>query len=93
LTGFVGGDVSYLGDRTGEFASIYLVPPERQDLPSYTKIDLRAGVDYGTWKVNLYINNVADKRGVLDGGLDLIPNNAFAFIQPRTVGMTVSKSF
>ena len=93
LTGFVGGSVFDLGDRVGQFASVYLVPPERQDLPSYTKLDLRAGVDYGTWRVNLYVNNVTDKRGVLDGGLDLIPTNAFIYIQPRTVGMSVSKTF
>jgi hypothetical protein len=36
---------------------------------------------------------VADKRAVLDGGLDLIPTNAFIYIQPRTIGMTVSKTF
>jgi len=92
-TGFVGGDVSYIPNRLGQFASVYLVPPERQDLAAYTKIDLRAGVDYGTWKLNLYVNNLADKRGVLDGGLDLIPSNAFFYIQPRTIGMMVSKSF
>ena len=92
-TGFVGGSVSYVPDRLGEFPSVYLVPPERQDLPAYTKIDLRAGVDYDTWTVSLYVNNVADKRGVLDGGLDLIPSNAFFYIQPRTIGMTVSKTF
>jgi outer membrane receptor protein involved in Fe transport len=93
LTGFVGGSVFYLSDRVGQFASVYLVPPERQDLPSYTKLDLRAGVDYETWRVNLYVNNLADKRGVLDGGLDLIPTNAYIYIQPRTAGITVSKSF
>jgi iron complex outermembrane recepter protein len=93
ITGFVGGSVSYVPDRVGEFASVYLVPPERQDLPAYTKIDLRAGIDYGTWRVNLYVNNLADKRAVLDGGLDLIPNNAFLYIQPRTIGISVSKTF
>ena len=92
-TGFVGGDVSYVPDRLGQFASIYLTTPERQDLPAYTKIDLRAGLDYDTWRLNLYVNNVADKRAVLDGGLDLIPTNAFIYIQPRTIGMTVSKTF
>jgi len=92
-TGFVGGDVSYVPNRLGQFASVYLFPPERQDLPAYTKVDLRAGIDYDTWTVNLYVNNVADKRGVLDSGLDLIPSNAFIYIQPRTVGLTVSKTF
>jgi iron complex outermembrane receptor protein len=92
-TGFVGGSVSYVPDRLGEFPSIYLIPPERQDLPAYTKIDLQAGFDYDTWTVSLYANNVADKRGVLDGGLDLVPSNAYFYIQPRTIGMTVSKTF
>jgi iron complex outermembrane recepter protein len=91
--GFVGGDVSYVPNRVGQFASVYLVPPERQDLPCYTKVDLRTGIDYDTWTVNLYVNNVADTRGVLDSGLDLIPTNAFIYIQPRTIGMTVSKTF
>ncbi len=93
MTGFVGGALSYVGNRLGQFPSVYLVPPERQDLPAYTKIDLRAGADVGTWRYNFYINNVADKRGVLDGGLDLIPTNAFIYIQPRTIGMTVAKTF
>jgi len=93
VTGFVGGSVSYVPDRVGQFSSVYLSPPERQDLPAYTKIDLRAGVHYDTWSLNLYVNNLADKRGVLDGGLDLIPTNAFLFIQPRTIGMAVSKTF
>jgi outer membrane receptor protein involved in Fe transport len=92
-TGYVGGAVSYVGNRLGQFASVYLIPPERQDLPGYTKIDLRAGVDYDTWRLTLYVNNVADTRSVLDGGLDLVPTNAFIYIQPRTVGMTVSKTF
>ena len=56
LTGFVGGSVFHIGDRVGQFASIYLVAPERQDLPSYTSLDLRGGVNYGgTWRVNLYL--------------------------------------
>lgn len=85
--------MSYIPDRLGEFPSVYLIPPERQDLPAYTRIDLQAGFDYDTWTVSLYANNVADKRGVLDGGLDLVPSNAYFYIQPRTIGTTVSKTF
>jgi iron complex outermembrane recepter protein len=93
LSGYVGASFFYIGDRTGQFASVYLTTPQRQDLPSYSKLDLRGGVDYRTWKVNVYVNNVTDRRGVLDGGLDLIPSNAYVYIQPRTVGVTVTKTF
>jgi iron complex outermembrane recepter protein len=92
-TGFVGGSVSYVGNRQGTFPSVYAFTPGRQDLPAYAKVDLQAGVDYASWRVNLYVNNVTDKRGVLDGGADLVPANAFIYIQPRTIGLSVSKVF
>lgn len=92
-TAFVGGSVSYVGTRLGTFSSVFTSPPVRQDLPAYTEVDLRGGVDYDTWKVNLYIDNVTDKRGVLDGGLDMIPTNAYYYIRPRTIGVTISKAF
>jgi len=58
------------------------------------KTDLRAGAKYDSWTFNVFVNNVADKRGVLDGGLDLIaPTNAFFYIQPRTVGLSATKIF
>jgi len=92
-TGFVGGAVSYVGDRKGNFPSIFAASPERPDLPAYTKIDLTAGASYESWTLNLFVNNVANKRGVLDGGTDIYPPDAFFYIQPRTVGLTVSKTF
>jgi hypothetical protein len=36
---------------------------------------------------------VTDKRGVLDGGLDMVPTNAYYYIRPRTIGLTISKTF
>ena len=89
-TGFVGGTLSYVGDRE----SIFTTTGERQDLPAYAKTDLRAGSRYDSWTFNLYCNNVADKRGVLSGGLgsDYSPL-AFIYIQPRTVGLSVTRTF
>lgn len=89
LTGFLGGTVSYVGDRTGVFQPT----AQRQLYPSYTKTDLRAGVRGDTWAVNLYANNVTDSRGLLNGGLGYLPPFAFVIIQPRTVGLSVSKTF
>jgi iron complex outermembrane receptor protein len=92
MTGFVGGDESYVGQRFGNF----LTAPGgvRANLPAYAETDLRAGVKYNAWTANLFANNIADKRGVLNGGpgSGSIPA-AFYVIQPRTIGLSVAWSF
>lgn len=88
-TGFVGATVSYVGDRQG----VFLATPQRQYLPAYAKTDLRAGARYDTWALNLYANNVTDRRGVISGGLGSFPPFAFTMIQPRLIGLSVVKTF
>lgn len=85
-TGFVGGQFSYVGDRDG----LFVAAPPRQIYPAYTKTDLRAGVKYDSWTINLYANNVADRRGILNT-VDFFPNEVI-YLQPRTVGLNVSKN-
>ncbi len=89
--GFVGGAVSYVDDRLGPFTGT----PARASLPSYTQLDLSAGLRYESWTVNLFANNVADKRGVLvTGNPPAAPSpSGIVFIQPRTVGLSVAKTF
>jgi outer membrane receptor protein involved in Fe transport len=89
LLGFVGGSVSYIGNRLGEFTGT----ADRQPFPGYAQADLRAGARYDTWTVSLFFNNVADRRGLLRGGLGSLYPFAFDYIQPRTIGVTVSKTF
>jgi iron complex outermembrane recepter protein len=90
VRGFVGGSVSYVGNRE----SVFTASPERQNLPAYTKADLRAGVKYESWTVNLFVDNVADQRGLLSGGLGAAVNPlAFTYIQPREAGLSVAKTF
>lgn len=88
-TWFVGGEVSFVGNRIGNFQST----PVRQIYPSYVKTDLRAGVNYESWIATIYANNVADERGVIGGGLDASPTNSFTYIEPRTVGVNIAKTF
>jgi iron complex outermembrane recepter protein len=87
-TGFVGGALSYVGDRLGDFQAT----AERQDLPAYAKLDLRAGAKYDSWTVNFFANNVANRRGVLQGDLTTVPP-AFIYIPPRTIGFSVAKKW
>ena len=89
LTGLVGATVSYVGNRVGEFTG----SPERQGYPSYARADMRGGLKWDGWSTNLIITNLTDRRGVLAGGLGSFPPNAFTIIQPRTVGLSVSRAF
>jgi outer membrane receptor protein involved in Fe transport len=90
LTGFLGGSLSYVGDRKGVFRNV----PQRQTFPAYAQTDLNGGIRQDSWSVNAYCTNVTDRRGVLTGGLGTSPNPlAFNYIQPRTVGLSVTKTF
>jgi outer membrane receptor protein involved in Fe transport len=90
LKGFVGGAISYVGNRLDTFA---VTGPQRQYLPAYAKTDLRAGAKFDAWAVNFYVNNVTDKRGVITGGTGNVVPYSFFLIQPRTVGLSVSTDF
>jgi len=86
---FWGGSVSYVGSREGEFTSSAV----RQALPAFARTDLQAGAKYAAWTCNLFINNLAAKRGVLAGGLGSYPPFAYSYIQPRTVGLSIVRTF
>lgn len=90
LLGSVGADLSYVGRRLGTFVGEGV---ERQDFASYTKAGVRAGLKMADWSVDLYVNNLADKRGILGGGRGTLNDEAFTLIQPRTAGLTVARSF
>jgi iron complex outermembrane receptor protein len=94
LAGFVGGSLSYVGDRVGNFTAPPPAVPPRQDYSGYAKTDLHVGVKADSWTINLYVNNLTDRRGILFGGLGTVPNPAaFTYIQPRTVGLLATVKF
>lgn len=94
-SGFVGGTFSYVGDRDGNFRTA--ATTARPKYPSYTRVDFRAGATYGTWEFHLFVNNLADKRGILEGDPSIIQAGGnvpiFTVIQPRTIGAVISKRF
>jgi iron complex outermembrane receptor protein len=89
VNGNVALKVTYIGDRTGEFTSTEL----RQNLPAYTQTDFHTGVTYQEWQGTLYVNNLTDSRGIVLGGIGTAYPFAFDYIQPRTVGLTLSRKF
>jgi iron complex outermembrane recepter protein len=91
LMGSVGASVTYVDDRTGAFRLV--ASQGRQILPDYTQVDVRTGLKYDTWSLNAFVNNVTNKRGVLRGGVDSFFPTFFVYIQPRTIGLSLTKSF
>jgi outer membrane receptor protein involved in Fe transport len=88
--GFIGGSLSYVGDRKGTFQPT----PTRQSFPGYAQLDLRAGLRYGSWEWSAFVNNATDRRGELRGGLDSSVNPSyFNYTQPPTAGISLAKSF
>lgn len=89
-TGAVGGSVSYVGERRGVFLD---VPDPRQVFPAYTQVDLHAALKYDTWSVNAFVNNVTDKRALIGGGTGNFIPFIFNYTQPRTIGLSLTKTF
>ena len=73
----------------------------RCELPSYDVIDLRAGVDFERFSVELFAKNVTDEYALVSfGGFPLTPqmtpgllNGAAAVLRPRTIGLVLSARF
>jgi len=89
VVGFAGAMVSYVGDREGDFPNIFSTTP-RPTLDSYVRTDLHVGARYGSWTFNLFANNVTDRRGVV---FIEEANSSINYIQPRTVGISLARSF
>lgn len=88
-TASVGAGVRYIGDRAGGFRAD--AATAQPSLPSYSQVDLSFGVTAGPWSFNAFVNNLTDKRGVT--GIAPFSVNAFNYILPRTIGMTLARAF
>lgn len=93
---WVGGDLSYTGERSSGFGMPGPADPIRY-APSYTTLDLRAGFETGRWTVELYGRNLTDEPGILSlsGFGPGVPGGAaqVSIIRPRTIGLTVGVDF
>jgi outer membrane receptor protein involved in Fe transport len=94
-TAFAGGQVAFIDDRTAEFSNRDSDGDLRR-ADSYTTVDLRLGIDFGKWSVELFGKNVTDERGINDIlAPGAYPNGAVgvAVIRPRTVGIAFGAQF
>jgi iron complex outermembrane receptor protein len=98
LEGYVGASFTYVGSRQSEFvnsAAVTARNAQRFDWPSYTQVDLRAGVATNNGlRLDLYARNVGDEQGVITANnRNGTSTSGVNFLTPRTVGLTLSKSF
>lgn len=92
---YAGVAARYVGNRdAGIRVGSSTLPSYR--MPSYSLVDLQAGVDVGRFGIGMFVRNVFDKRAQLSASTAFIPLGSSALVsvaQPRTFGLTVSASF
>jgi iron complex outermembrane receptor protein len=95
-TGFAGLSADYVGARSSEFAG-GPPPSVRSVFPSYVPINMHVGARTENLQVNVYVNNVADRRGIIGiigGTSSESPSGAYtSYIPPRTIGVSLSRTF
>jgi outer membrane receptor protein involved in Fe transport len=94
-TAFVGGNLSYTGDRPAGFGNRDS-DGDIRDAESYTTLNLRAGLETGRWTFELYGKNVTDEMGINAIGTDdeaVTGRVELGVIRPRTYGLSVGVKF
>ena len=89
LSGFLGVTASYVGYQWIGYPTSPTAT--RLYIPGYAKTDLRAGSKYRSWTLTLFATNLTNRRGLL-GQQEIYPNE-FNVIQPRTIGLSLAKTF
>ncbi len=93
---YVGASYSFVDTRTGDFTFNSTASAK---VPSYHTLNLRAGLLHDQWKLDFYVKNATNERGIILGGAaQLNPittqmEDNVVIIQPRTIGISVSRDF
>ena len=96
-TDFVGATYRYVGERPNVFIANTATTGFYAPMPSYQTLDLRAGATHQDWTMQIFLRNVTDERGVTttvaNTGNAKALDAAIGIIQPRTVGVSLAKTF
>lgn len=102
MPAFAGASMRRMSGQHGAFNYEYRVANGRQrEIPSYNVVDAYAGVELGTWTVEVYGKNLGNSDGRLSTGVVTAngalvnPNGAIGtgVIAPRTLGFTLTKEY
>ncbi len=84
-----GTDLTYRGSVNAYFAS----NPFNLPLPSYTLWNLRGGAIYGDWTFMAFVHNAGNERAQVSAINSTQDPHALLTVQPRTIGLTVTRRF
>ena len=87
--GMVATDVTYRGGEDSYFASNSFNIP----LQAYALVGLRMGVIEGPWSVTGFARNLTNKRAQVSAINSSQDPDALLTVQPRTVGLTLTRKF
>ena len=80
----------YTGSRKGDFS-----PGGQPKLRSFSQVDAHAGIDIGSFRIDAYVHNLTDARGILNvatmGPLD--GNYAASLVRPRSFGLVLGARY
>ena len=92
----IGGSLRHVSSQSASFDATYRAANGRQrEIPSYDVIDLSAGLDFGRFTLEAFVNNLGNSRGRTSttgtdvfGGFPLFPGGAIGtgILRPRTFG-------
>ncbi len=90
--GYVGATGRYQSSQTTGFS-----PAGRNEFPSYGVLDLRAGVEFERFAIEVFARNLTNSTGLTSGGTPStnLPGGILSagVIRPRTVGVTLTAAF
>jgi iron complex outermembrane recepter protein len=95
--GNVQASAVYVGERTTDLRTE--AANALGDMPSYTVVDVSAGVEMNSFHYGVYLNNAFDKRAILNkyAECDVLLCGAIAQYvvpnQPRTIGVKFGQKF
>jgi outer membrane receptor protein involved in Fe transport len=98
VTPSIGASVRHTGAQQAYYSQATGTNPGDLRLPSYTFLDLRAGIRWEKWQLSVFAQNVTDKHAILtlttEQANPLTNDDARATIaRPRTVGATLGFRF
>lgn len=102
-TAWVGGSIRSLSSQSANYDPLYRsIYGEFARVRAYEVIDLRAGLSFGRYAINAYVNNLANSRGITAtqglAGVAGLPRNVggalgTSILRPRTIGFNLTAGF
>jgi outer membrane receptor protein involved in Fe transport len=103
VTASLGGSIRSLSRQSGNYDPAYLATYGRfPRIRAYEVIDLRAGLAFGNYAINAYVNNLGNSGGITAtqallgvAGLPRYANGAIGtgVLRPRTIGINLTAGF